>query len=193
MSMQILMELIMKRFFGLGASAWFEYIAYPLFSLGTPILLFYFICTAELNSKEIFVSLISGIVFFILWILLEIQIFRESILFSNDHISIKGDLAILFPGGVNQHAVTVKYADIVDLDCELRITNSKGKTRVGKLRSTPYLILCLKNRKKEAIDITIFSISQRKKIFNELIRRVENAGVELPVISIESLIEKSRG
>ena len=55
---------------------------------------------------------------------------------------------------------------------------------------TPYLYLYLRNGKRKAIHLYYFSTFQRKRIINELIRRIEDKGGSVPVRSADALLEK---
>ena len=151
------------------------------------------VCLGEFSDDllQLLLAVLSCISIIAVWILMVMTFWRKSIVFSSDCISVQKDLMGFFRmyGELDQYAVKVKYADIVNIDCERSGKSSRGRnTRM--YFPTPYLYLYLRNGKRKAIHLYYFSTFQRKRIINELIRRIEEKGGSVPVRSADALLEK---
>lgn len=182
----------MKRFYCWSALSCVFYLLCTSL-LAAALYVIVLICLGEFwdNLLMLIVAVLSCISIIAVWILMIMTFLRKSIVFSSDSISVQTDLKGFFRmyGELDQYAVKVKYVDIVNIDCVRSGKSSRGRS-TRMYFPTPYLYLYLRNGKRKAIHLYYFSTFQRKRIINELIRRVEKTGGCIPVCSAEALLKK---
>lgn len=113
----------------------------------------------------------------------------KRILLTPENISVRNDFQRPFFISRVQHAVTVSYSEVTELWYTKTTTDSNGNPLKWVFIEMPYLIFECKGGVQKAINLHYFSKRQRKKIINEVICRVKQAGNSLKVSSAEELMK----
>ena len=95
-----------------------------------------------------------------------------------------------------QYKVEIRYDYIMEVYFERSVKSSKGKV-IEEERMRPfyhqYLVLVLRNGKREKIMVDYFTNQQKKKILYELVSRVETFGGKIDLTNAEKSLFKLKG
>lgn len=112
------------------------------------------------------------------------------ITFNTDHIYVPFDWRI--KRNRQQYRVEVKYEDIMDVSF-IRSTKSSKNTTIQEESSKPryhqYMVLLLKNGRKERIMIDWYSKKQKVKILEELKKRLEYCGNNIDLTQAQEILK----
>lgn len=112
------------------------------------------------------------------------------ITFNTDHIYVPFDWRI--KRNRQQYRVEVKYEDIMDVSF-IRSTKSSKNTTIQEESSKPtyhqYMVLLLKNGRKERIKIDWYSKKQKVKILEELKKRLEYCGNNIDLTQAQEILK----
>lgn len=115
---------------------------------------------------------------------------RHWITFRENHIYVPSDWRI--KNNRQQHRVMVRYHDIVDISFIRDTKSSTNKTiQVENLNPLyhQYMVLHLRNKRKEKIKIDWYSKKQKVKILEELKRRLEHCGNNVDLAQAQAMLK----
>ncbi len=178
-----------KIFFPFGALVVFYYIFLGFYIGG-----FIWFITLSIVSRlsEIDVKdLIGMFICLVVALYMILGYFLHRIVFNEEHVYVPHSFR---PKKYRlQHTVKIKYTEIIDILFIRAIKNSKNKVVVGE-DTIPfyhqYMLITLRSGKKERILVDFFSKKQKRKILNELNKRMQNCGNIIDITSAKESLEK---